>query len=260
MLTAEPPLDVHVAPSILAADLAALGDAVARCAPPLRPPRRTALASHAPRSVEAHCDWLHLDVFDGVAVPNLTFGAGVVAALRPHSALLFDVHLCVTRATAEQLLAPLLAAGAGQISFHPSALGAPGAATDAAVAALVAAIRAGGARAAGSLAPDEPAEHAAAAVAAGAACVNVLCVTPGFGGQRMQAAALDKVRQLRRTHPRLDICVDGGVTEDTVGDAAAAGANAFVAGTAVFGAADPGAAAARLKRLAEEAQRRTPQT
>jgi ribulose-phosphate 3-epimerase len=202
MLTAEPPLDVHVAPSILAADLAALGDAVARCAPPLRPPRRTALASHAPRSVEAHCDWLHLDVFDGVAVPNLTFGAGVVAALRPHSALLFDVHLCVTRATAEQLLAPLLAAGAGQISFHPSALGAPGAATDAAVAALVAAIRAGGARAAVSLAPDEPAEHAAAAGAAGAACVNVLCVTPGFGGQRMQAAALDKVRQLRRTHPR----------------------------------------------------------
>ena len=206
------------------------------------------------RSVEPHCTWLHLDVFDGVAVPNLTFGAGMVAALRPHSALLFDVHLCVCNPA--QLLQPLLAAGAGQISFHPSALGAPGAAaTDAAVAALVAAIVAGGARAAVSLAPDEPAEAAFPAVAAGAACVNVLCVTPGFGGQRMQPAALDKVRRLRAAYPQLDICVDGGVAEDTIAAAAAAGANAFVAGTAVFGAADPGAAAARLKRLAEEAQR-----
>ena len=207
--------------------------------------------------MEAHCDWLHLDVFDGVAVPNLSFGPGFVAALRPHSRLLFDVHLCVTRP--RQLLQPLLAAGAGQISFHPSALGAPGETRDAAVAELVAAITAGGARAAVSLAPDEAAEDAAAAVAAGAACVNVLCVTPGFGGQRRQPSALDKVRRLRHLYPALDICVDGGVTEDTLAAAAAAGANAFVAGTAVFGAADPAAAAARLKRLAEEAQRRAAQ-
>ena len=203
--------------------------------------------------MEPHCTWLHLDVFDGVAVPNLTFGAGVVAALRPHSALLFDVHLCVAHPA--QLLQPLLAAGAGQISFHPSAIGAPGAATDAAVAALVAAVVAGGARAAVSLAPEEPAEAALAAIAAGAACVNVLCVTPGFGGQRMQPSALHKVCRLRDAYPQLDICVDGGVAEDTIAAAAAAGANAFVAGTAVFGAADPGAAAARLKRLAEQAQR-----
>ncbi len=203
--------------------------------------------------MEAHCDWLHLDVFDGVAVPNLSFGPGFVAALRPHSRLLFDVHLCVARP--RQLLQPLLAAGAGQISFHPSALGARGETRDAAVAELVAAITAGGARAAVSLAPDEAAEDAAVAVAAGAACVNVLCVTPGFGGQRMQHSALDKVRRLRHLYPALDICVDGGVTEETIGAAVAAGANAFVAGTALFGAADPGAAAARLKRLAEEAQR-----
>jgi ribulose-phosphate 3-epimerase len=220
-------MPVHIAPSVLAADLAALGDAVAR--------------------VEAACDWLHLDVFDGVAVANLSFGPPVVAALRRRSSLFFDVHLCVARPG--DYVTPLAAAGADQIAFHPSAV-----ADEAAGAAMVRAIIASGRRAGVALAPEEPWELAAPLVAAGAACVNVLCVRPGFGGQAFQPAQLAKVTALRAAFPALDIQVDGGVAADTIGAAAAAGANAFVAGTAVFGAADPAAAARELARLATAAQ------
>ena len=221
------PLPVRIAPSLLAADFARLGEEVAL--------------------VTAAADWLHLDVFDGIAVRNLSFGAPIIAALRPRSRLLFDVHLCVARPA--DFVAPLAAAGADQVSFHPAALP-----DEAAAVALVAAIVASGRRAAVSLAPEETWESAAPLVAAGAACVNVLCVRPGFGGQAFDAAQLSKVRALRSAFPQLDVCVDGGVAPNTVRLAAAAGANCFVAGTAVFGAPDPAAAVRELAAAAREAQ------
>ncbi len=167
---------------------------------------------------------------------------------RQGSKLFFDVHLCVARPGDH--VAALAAAGADQISFHPSAVGGDAAAG----AALVRAIVASGRRAGVALAPDEAWQAAVPLVEAGASCVNVLCVNAGFGGQRFQAERLIKVAALRAAFPRLDIQVDGGVSGDTIALAAAAGANAFVAGTAVFGAADPAAAAAALADAARQAR------
>lgn len=214
-------LEHHILPSLLAADPAALGDALSAVSP---------------------VTWVHYDVFDGTVTPELSFGPGTLAALRKRAAdgTRFDVHLCVSDVAA---YVPLLAGKAHQVSFHPSAV------SDAT--AVVQAIVTHGMRACVSLAADEGVELALPLVEAGASCVNVLTIPrQGLGGQSFQPSLLAKVTALRHAFPALDVCVDGGITLATASLAAAAGANWLVAGTAVFGQPDPAAAAAALAAVA----------
>jgi ribulose-phosphate 3-epimerase len=215
---------VKLAPSILAADLAALGDAVRWCE-------------------EGGADVVHVDVMDGHFVPNLSFGVPVVAALAKRTRLPLDVHLMV--ANPERLLDDYLAAGAAWVSVHVEAT--------AHLDRLLARIRSAGARAGAVLNPATP-------VAVLEDClpaldfVLVMSVNPGFAGQRFVPYALDKVRRLREmiraAGAAVEIEIDGGVGLDNVAAVVAAGADICVAGSAVFASADPAARMRELKQAA----------
>jgi ribulose-phosphate 3-epimerase len=211
----------RIAPSILSADFARLGEEI--------------------REVEkAGADWIHVDVMDGCFVPNLTVGPLVVEAVRGVTALPLDVHLMIEQP--ERLVADFVKAGASTVGLHVEAC--PHLHRSAAK------IREAGARAAVALNPATPAV-AIEPMLADLDQVLVMTVNPGYGGQEFIRSTLPKIETLRRWIDErgldVEIEVDGGISEETIGEVARAGASVFVAGTAVFGRKDYAAAIAGLR-------------
>jgi ribulose-phosphate 3-epimerase len=216
---------VRIAPSILASDFGRLAAEV--------------------QAVErAGADWIHVDVMDGHFVPVLTIGPAVVRAVRRATALPLDVHLMIE--APERSLADFAAAGADRIGVHVE--------TCPHLHRTVQQIRGLGKKACVVLNPATPAE-AALPVLADVDQVLVMSVNPGFGGQSFIESVLPKLAQLRRWIDERELAVelevDGGISPDTIERAAHAGANVFVAGTAVFGEPDYRAAIADLRKRAE---------
>lgn len=194
---------------------------------------------------EAGADMLHLDVMDAHFVPNLTFGAPVIKALRPKSGMVFDTHLMISEPL--RYIDDFANAGSDIITFHLESESDPDA--------VIEKIRANGKRAGISLKPKTPAQAVLPFIQK-LDMVLVMTVEPGFGGQRFMADQMDKVAEIRTFanahHPALDIQVDGGIDDATIGLAAAAGANVFVAGTAIFASPDYGSKIRRLRELAQQ--------
>jgi ribulose-phosphate 3-epimerase len=226
------PHPIRIAPSLLAADFARLRDEV--------------------RSVEqAGADWLHLDVMDGHFVPNLTFGPPVVAAIDRVASRPLDVHLMISDPW--RYCDAFLDAGADWLTFHVEVEGHGDAR------ALIDRIHARGCKAGMSLQPDTPAERLRPYVDR-LDLVLVMSVFAGFGGQKFMPEVLPKVAALRAMGFAGEVSMDGGIGTTTIGQSAAAGTNVFVAGTAVFGAADRAARIAELRRTAATAATAAPQT
>jgi ribulose-phosphate 3-epimerase len=214
-----------IAPSILSADFARLGEEV--------------------RAIdEAGADWIHVDVMDGHFVPNLTIGPGVVKALRPHTTKPFDVHLMIS--PVDPFLDAFAEAGADIITVHPEA--------GPHLHRTIQRVKALGKKAGVSLNPATPAK-ALDYVLEEVDLVLVMSVNPGFGGQKFIASQLRKIEAIanRVAKQSLDVIVevDGGVDADTAPQAIAAGATALVAGTAVF-RGGPAAYASNIKALRGE--------
>jgi ribulose-phosphate 3-epimerase len=215
-------MTVRIAPSILSAELDQLENQL--------------------RAVEAGgADWIHVDVMDGHFVPNLTFGAPVIQALGRLTELPLDVHLMVQQP--ERYIAEFAEAGAKVFTFHPEAT--------IHVQRQLATVREQGMLAGLALNPGSPLTLLEEVVD-DVDLVLIMSVNPGYGGQAYIPASTDKIRRCRALldarGSRAVLEVDGGITLETIGAAWDAGADAFVAGTAVFGTRDPAQATRALRR------------
>ncbi len=214
-----------IAPSLLSADFARLAEEAGR--------------------VEGAADWLHVDVMDNHFVPNLTLGLPVVQALLTATTIPVDCHLMIDD---PDRWAPAYAeAGAASVTFHVEAAAAP--------IRLARTLRAAGARAGMAFKPATPIEPYVDLLAE-LDMLLIMTVEPGFGGQSFLDVVLPKLRRARQAIGGLDVWlqVDGGVSAETIERCAEAGADVFVAGSAVYGAADPAAAITALRGLAQAAR------
>ena len=187
-------------------------------------------------------DWLHLDIADGHFVPNITFGPCVVSALRPHSKLFFDVHLMIENP--EKFFEPFIKAGADGITFHYEATADPKGA--------LRTLREMGVRTGVALSPDTPADVLFPLLPY-TDMVMEMTVYPGFGGQKMIPATLQKTALLRERIQAegldVDVQADGGIGLSNLKAVLAAGVNVIVAGSSVFGAPDPAAAIRGMREI-----------
>jgi ribulose-phosphate 3-epimerase len=197
---------VQIGPSILSADFGKLNEEIA--------------------TVDEHADFIHADVMDGHFVPNLTFGAPVVAKIK--SKLPVECHLMMSEP--EKYVDDFVKAGAWMITIHVEACGEK-------TGEVLEQIKAAGVRAAVAVNPGTAIEDIESYLDV-VDMVLVMTVEPGFGGQSFMHDCLDKVRWVREKRPDLDICIDGGVKNDTAKLCVEAGANMLVAGSYVFGAED----------------------
>ena len=212
---------VIISPSVLAADFSKLGDEM--------------------KKVElAGAQYIHLDVMDGVFVPNISFGAPVISAVRKSSSAVFDVHLMITEP--QRYIDDFVKAGADIITIHYESCDDP--------ASVVKYIKSKGVRAAVSVKPATPVEVLYPMLKE-LDMVLIMTVEPGFGGQKLIPETVAKVTELRQyavnNGIEIDIEVDGGVTPENVSTLVSAGANVIVAGSAIFKAEDPADVIAKMK-------------